>query len=73
MWYTWLAYFGLVLGIIGTAIFGYSLARSAAVGLLAGIVLVTLWNVTDPTPTPCLQNAKGWDILRAYSLDCPKQ
>ena len=72
MWYTWLAYFGAIVGIVVTAIFGVPLSRSVAIGLAAGAVLVTLWNVTAPTAAPCLQNAKGWDILRAYSLDCPK-
>jgi hypothetical protein len=68
MWYTWLAYFGFIFGILVTATFGISLGRSSVIGLVTGLVLVTLWNVADPTPTPCLQEAKGWDILRAYSF-----
>jgi len=51
--------------------FGLSLVRSAAIGFAAGIAIVILVNLIDPKPVPCLQNAKGWDILRAYSLDCP--
>ena len=72
MWYTWLAYFGLIFGTIATVVFGVSLARAAVIGLAAGAVLAVVWNVAAPTPAPCLQNSKGWDILRAYSLDCPK-
>jgi len=71
-WYTWLAFIGLIGGIIVSAILGASLVRSAAIGFVGGAVIVTLVNFLDPTPAPCLQNAKGWDILRAYSLDCPK-
>jgi hypothetical protein len=67
MWPTWLAYFGLIFGIIGTAIFGVSLVRSAAIGVAAAVALVIVWNVAAPAP-PCLQNSKGWDILRAYTL-----
>jgi hypothetical protein len=32
------------------------------------VVLVVLWNFFDPTPAPCLQNSKGWDILRSYAM-----
>jgi len=72
MWYTWLAYFGLLSGLL-VSIFGVPLSRSLPIGLATGIVLAALWNVTAPAPASCLQNSKGWDILRAYSLDCPKQ
>jgi hypothetical protein len=68
MWYTWLAYFGIIGGLAASGIFGTPLLRSAGIGLAVGVVLVTLWNVVDPTPAACLQNSKGWDILRAYSL-----
>jgi hypothetical protein len=72
IWYTWLGYFGILCGLVASAILGTSLARTAAIGFVAGIVVVLLVNLVDPTPAPCLQNAKGWDILRAYSLNCPK-
>jgi hypothetical protein len=72
IWYTWLAYFGLLFGIVASALFGTSLTRSAVIGFGAGIVVVFLVNIVDPTPAPCLQNSKGWDILRAYSFSCVK-
>jgi hypothetical protein len=71
-WYTWLAYFGLLCGIVVSAFLGASLMRSAVIGFVGGAVIAILANVLDPTPAPCLQNAKGWDILRAYSTNCPK-
>jgi hypothetical protein len=72
-WHPWLSYLGLLCGIVASAVLGASLLRSALIGLAGGAVLALLVNVLDPTPAPCLQNAKGWDILRAYSLDCGKQ
>jgi len=33
-------------------------------------VLVTAWNYAAPTRAPCLPNARGIDILRAYELSC---
>ena len=72
IWYTWLGYIGIICGLIGSAVLGTSLLRSAAVGFVAGIVIVLLINIVHSTPAPCLQNAKGWDILRAYSMQCAK-
>jgi hypothetical protein len=71
-WYTWLAYFGLLGGIVVSAILGLPLIRSALVGFVAAAALVTVVNFLDPTPAPCLRDAKGWDVIRAYSLACPK-
>jgi hypothetical protein len=73
LWHPWLAYFGLLCGIVVSAVLGASLLRSALIGLAGGGALALLVNALDPTPAPCLQQAKGWDILRAYSLDCGKQ
>jgi hypothetical protein len=70
IWYTWLAYLGLIFGILASIVAGTSLMRSAMIGFAGGVVLVILWNIVEPTPVPCLQNSKGWDVLRAYSLDC---
>jgi hypothetical protein len=72
IWYTWLAYFGLLFGIVASGLFGTPLTRSAVIGFAAGIGVVLLVNFVDPTPAPCLQNSKGWDILRAYSFNCVK-
>jgi len=72
LWPPWFAYLGFLGGIVASAILGASLVRSALVGLAGGAVIAIAVNVIDPTPAPCLQNAKGWDILRAYSLNCPK-
>jgi hypothetical protein len=68
MWYSWLAYIGAVAGLGAAGIFGISPLRCAGIGLAAGFVIMALWNFVDPTPAPCLQSSKGWDILRAYSL-----
>lgn len=69
-WYTWLGFFGLVLGLAVSAVGGWSPLRSGLAGLGAGIVAVILINLVTPEPAPCLPNAKGWDILRAYDLTC---
>ena len=70
MWHTWLGYIGLICGVVASGILGTSLLRSAAVGFGTGIAIVVLINVVSPTPAPCLQDAKKWDILRAYSFNC---
>lgn len=71
-WYTWLGYLGLVSGLIAAAIFGWPPLRTATIGFTGGVAAVILANLVSPVPPPCLQNAKGMDILRAYSLDCTK-
>ena len=71
IWYTWLGFIGLICGLVVAAVFEWPAMRSALVGFAAGLVLVTVVNVVDPEPATCLQNSKGWDILRAYSLKCP--
>jgi hypothetical protein len=72
LWHTWLGYIGLICGILASAVLGTSILRSAAIGFATGVVMVVIINVATPGPTPCLQDSKGWDILRAYSLDCRK-
>jgi hypothetical protein len=42
--------------------------RSSLVGFAAGIVIVIIVNVATPQAAPCLQNAKGWDVLRAHAI-----
>ena len=72
IWYTWLGYLGLLAGLVVAAVLGWPPVRSAIIGLAGGIAFVTFVNVVDSKPAPeCLQNAKGWDILRTYSLKCP--
>ena len=74
IWQTWLGYFGLICGIVAAAVLQTSLLRSAAIGFVAGLALVILWNVVAPAAAPCLQGSSGWDILRAHSLNCgPKE
>jgi hypothetical protein len=65
---TWLGFFGLVVGFVMAAWFGWRPLRSAAAGYACGVVLVVLINVMAPEPPACLQNSKGIDILRAYKL-----
>ena len=72
IWYTWLAFFGLIAGIVVSSLIGASLLRSALLGFAGGLVMVTLWNALGSAPPPCLSNSKGLDILRAYNLDCLK-
>ena len=45
----------------------------AFIGLVGGLAAVTLLNLIDPDPAPCLQDARGISVLRAYSLECAKQ
>ena len=73
IWHTWLAFLGLVGGMAISAIFGWPVLRAAAIGFAGGLVVVTLVNVIDPNPAPCLQDAKGISLLRAYSLECAQQ
>jgi hypothetical protein len=70
MWHTWLAYLGLICGLLAPVLFKISLGRSAAIGFAAGLVLVTIVNVVTPRAAPCLESSKGWDILRAYRVNC---
>jgi hypothetical protein len=70
VWHTWLGYIGLLSGLVAAANFNWPALRSAIAGFAAGVVLLTIINAVIPTPAPCLQNAKGWDILRAYSINC---
>ena len=70
IWYTWLAYFGLVAGLAAASIFNWPAMRTAVIGFGGGLVIMVLLNAVSSASPPCLQNAKGWDILRAYSLNC---
>jgi hypothetical protein len=72
IWHTWLAFSGLIGGLVASGFFGWQPLRAAAIGLAGGLVAVVLVNAVLPAP-PCLEHAKGADILRAYSLSCPKQ
>jgi len=71
IWYTWLAYLGLIGGLVAAAVFGWSALRSSLIGFVGGLVVVTLMNVAVPLQAECLQQTKGLDILRAYSIKCP--
>jgi hypothetical protein len=71
IWDTWLGFLGFMSGLVAAAIFGWSPMRAGAAGFAGGLVLVTMINVLDPNPAPCLQQSKRWDVLRAYSLKCP--
>ena len=71
-WHTWLTFLGLILGLIAPVFVRMSVITSALIGLAAGAAVAVAVNMTLPPP-PCLQNAKGWDILRAYDLKCPQE
>jgi uncharacterized membrane protein YeaQ/YmgE (transglycosylase-associated protein family) len=71
-WPPWIIYVGLICGIVASGILGASLLRSAVFGIVGGAVIALAVNVFAPAAPPCLQNAKGWDILRAYSINCAK-
>ena len=73
MWITWIAYAGLIVGVVAASLFRLSILKSAVAGFVGGVVLVVAVNYIVPTAPPCLQHSKGWDVLRAYSLNCPKQ
>ena len=69
IWHTWLGFIGLICGLAVPTVLRVPIIWSSLAGLVAGVALAALWNVADPS-VPCLQNAKGRDILRAYSLTC---
>jgi hypothetical protein len=73
IWQTWLGYFGLLCGLVAAAILGVSALRSAAIGFVAGLAIVVLWDLVAPAPAGCLQESVRWDILRAHSLHCPSK
>ena len=70
IWHTWLGYTGLVLGLVAAAGFSWPPLRSALIGFVGGIGATIAVNLLTPGEPPCLQNAKGLDIIRAYSLNC---
>jgi len=67
---TWLGFFGIVAGLVLAAVYGWQPLRSAVAGYVCGVAAVVFVNVLTPTATPCLQEARGGDILRAYSIKC---
>jgi hypothetical protein len=67
---TWLGFLGLLSGLVAAAVFSWPPLRSAFVGYAGGLALVILINVILPNAVPCLQNSRGFDILRAYSTNC---
>ena len=73
LWYTWLGFFGLLAGLAAPSLFRVPVILSALTGLLCGVVLVTAWNFVTPTRAPCLPEARGIDILRAYDLSCARE
>ena len=73
IWYSWLAYGGLIAGLIVAAVRGVPAGRSAVIGFAGGIAVLIILNLVYPQPATCLQRSKGWDILRAYSLKCPNE
>jgi hypothetical protein len=69
IWDTWLGFIGLLSGLVAAAIFNWPPLRSALAGYAGGLVLLTIINLVS-SPVPCLQDSKGWNILRAYSTNC---
>jgi hypothetical protein len=70
IWDTWLGFLGLLSGLVAAAIFDWPPLRSALAGYAGGVALLILINVLLPNPVPCLQDSRGFDILRAYSTNC---
>jgi len=68
---TWLGFFGIVIGLTLAAFYGWRPLRSAAAGYVCGVLLVVIANGLSATPASCLQESKGLDILRAWSIKCP--
>lgn len=71
-WHTWLGFIGLICGLIAPTLVRIPLLWSTLTGLACGIVLVTAWNFAVPTRAPCLPEARGIDILRAYEVSCAR-
>jgi hypothetical protein len=65
---TWLGFLGLIGGLAAAAIWNWPPVRSALIGFAVGVVAVVVVNLVSPSPSPCLQTAKGWDIWRSYWL-----
>ena len=65
---TWLGFLGCMCGLMAAAIWNWPAIRSAAIGFAVGIAVVMVVNLVAPSPAPCLQSAKGWDVWRAHLL-----
>ena len=70
VWFdTWLGFFGIVVGLTLAALYGWRPLRSAIGGYACGLLVVVIVNGLS-SPVPCLQDSRGFNILRAYSYDC---
>ena len=69
---TWLGFLGIVIALVLAAVYGWRPLRSGLVGYACGVALVVVLNGLSREPVPCLQNAKGGQILSAYSTNCAK-
>ena len=69
---TWLGFLGIVIALVLAAVYGWRPLRSALAGYVCGVALVVVVNGLSREAAPCLQNAKGGQILSAYSTNCAK-
>ena len=69
---TWLGFLGIVIALVLAAVYGWRPLRSALAGYVCGVALVVVVNGLSRETVPCLQNAKGGQILSAYSTSCTK-
>ena len=71
LWFdTWLGFIGIVVGLALAAYYGWKPLRTAIAGYACGVLVVVIVNGLGAQAAPCLDKARGCDILRAYSYDC---
>jgi len=65
-------WFGIIGGLggllVGAFVFNGAVTRGGLCGLAIGLALAFVVNVIVPTPAVCLQQSKGFDILRTLTF-----
>ena len=65
----WMGGIGVLIGLLlGGFVFNGAVARGALGGFAAGLLFAIIVNTIMPTPAVCLQQSKGFDILRTLTF-----